>query len=221
MPPWDTGRIRVASNFDITHNRTEAFVKLTFLAVLCAISLMLMAGMASAQQKGDLALGFGTLISTSSSSATGSYAPQSVGGGLYPTFSVDFLLRHHLGVSGEISWRLKQNLYEGYEPFRPIFYDINGIYSRRISKSLGVEAMAGIGAESARFYSGSYSCNFITCTDYTSSNHFLEHVGVGVKIYVHGNFFIRPEAHLYQIQTNTIFSSGRAERVGASIGYTF
>ena len=83
-------------------------MKLTFLAVLCAISLMLMAGMASAQQKGDLALGFGTLISTPSSSATGSYAPQSVGGGLYPTFSVDFLLRHHLGVSGEISWRLRQ-----------------------------------------------------------------------------------------------------------------
>jgi outer membrane protein W len=221
MPPWDTGRIRIASNFDITHNRTEAFVKLTFLAVLGAIFLMVMAGMASAQQKGDLALGFGTLISTPSSSATGSYAPQSVGGGLYPTFSVDFLLRHHLGVSGEISWRLKQNLYEGYEPFRPIFYDINGIYSRRIGKSLGVEAMAGIGAESARFYSGQYNCNFITCTDYTSSNHFLEHVGVGVKIYVHGNFFIRPEAHLYLIQTNTIFSSGRAERVGASIGYTF
>jgi hypothetical protein len=194
-------------------------VKLTFLAVLCAFFLM--AGMAVAQSRGDIGLGFGTLISTPSSSATGDYAPQSVGGGLFPTFSVDFLLRHHLGVQGEISWRLKQNLYEGYEPFRPIFYDINGIYSRRIGKSLGFEAMAGIGAESARFYSGQYSCNFITCTDYTSSNHFLEHVGGGVKIYVHGNFFVRPEAHVYIIQGNSIFSSGVATRVGATLGYTF
>jgi hypothetical protein len=171
--------------------------------------------------KGDVAFGFGTLISTPSASATGNYAPQSVGGGLYPVFSVDFLLRRHFGVSGEMSWRGGRNLYEGYEPFRPILYDINGIYSRRFGKSIGVEAMAGIGAESVRFYTGSFNCNFITCTDYSSSNHFLGHVGAGVKLYVHGNFFIRPEAHLYLIQGNNLFSSGRAERVGASIGYSF
>jgi hypothetical protein len=198
--------------------------KLVLIATSCAF--LILGGMTSASAqmfgaKGDIAFGFGTLISTPSANATGSYAPQSVGGGLYPVFSVDFLLRHHLGVSGEMSWRGGQNLYEGYEPFRPILYDINGIYSRRFGKKIGVEGMAGIGAESVRFYNGSTNCNFITCTDYTSSNHFMGHVGGGVKLYVHGNFFVRPEVHLYLIQGNNLFSSGRAERVGASIGYSF
>jgi hypothetical protein len=185
-------------------------------------TFVLLAGLAFAQnEKGDLALGFGSLLSTSSANATGNYAPQSIGGGLYTTFSANFLLRHNLGVSGELSWRNGRNLYEGYEPFRPLFYDINGLYARRLGKFLGVEAMGGIGAASTRFYSGSYNCNFVTCTDYVSSTHFMGHVGGGIKFYVHGNFFIRPEAHLYLIHNNNEFSSGKAERVGASIGYTF
>ena len=198
---------------------TEAHLrKLTLIAALC--SLFMIGNLAYAQG-GDLALGFGSLLSTSSANASGNYAPQSMGGGLYPTFSVDFLLHHRLGVSGEISWRGGRNLYEGYEPFRPIFYDINGIYAPRLSKHLGFEVMAGIGAASTRFYSGSYTCNFISCTDYNSTNHFMGHFGAGIKLYVHGNFFIRPEAHVYLIHNNFEFSSGAVERVGASIGYTF
>lgn len=192
----------------------------TFLSANILAVLVLFGGAAFAQ-KGDLALGFGTLVSTPSAQASGNYAPQSIGGGLYTTFSVNFLLRHNLGVSGEFSWRDGRNLYEGYEPFRPLFYDLNGLYSRRLGKYLGVEAMGGIGAASTRFYSGSYTCNFITCTDYVSSTHFMGHFGGGVKLYVHGNFFIRPEAHVYLIHNNNEFSSGRVERVGASIGYTF
>jgi hypothetical protein len=172
-------------------------------------------------QKGDVAIGFGTILSPSSSSATGDYAPQTMAGGLYPSFSVDFLLHHNLGIMGEMSWRGGRNLYEGYEPYRPIFYDINGIWAPRISKKVGAELSAGIGAESIRFYSGSYNCNFITCTDYVSSNHFLGHVGGGIKIYVHGNIFVRPEANFYLVHNNNEFSAGYGTRVGASIGYTF
>jgi len=197
--------------------------KLSFISTLSAFCLM--AGIAHGQSgfgpKGDVALGFGSLISTPSANASGNYAPQTVGGGLYPSFSADFFLWHNFGVQGEMSWRASRNLYEDYEPFRPIFYDINGIWGHHLGKKIAVEAMAGIGAESARFYTGTYNCNFVVCTDYTSSNHFLGHVGGGVKLYVHGNFFIRPEAHLYLIHNNSIFSSGRAERVGASIGYSF
>jgi hypothetical protein len=192
--------------------------KLILPAILSALFLT---GSLAFGQKGDVAFGLGSLTAPSSASATGNYAPQTIGGGLYPSFSVDFLLRHSLGVQGEMSWRASRNLYEGYEPFRPIFYDINGIYAPRFGKRLGVEAMAGIGAESARFYPGTYNCNFFTCTSYVSSNHFLGHFGGGVKFYVWGNFFVRPEAHLYLIHNNNEFSSGRAARFGASIGYTF
>lgn len=183
-----------------------------------------LSGTANAQyenHKGDLAIGFGSVLSTSSANASGNYAPQSMGGGFYPTFSANFLLRHSLGVSGELSWRGGRNLYEGYEPFRPLFYDINALYAPRFGKHLGAEVMAGIGAASTRFYSGQYNCNFVTCTDYVSTTHFMGHIGGGIKLYVHGNFFVRPEVHWYLIHNNNEFSSGSAERVGASIGYTF
>ena len=171
--------------------------------------------------RGDVAFGFGTIEAQSASSASGNYAPQSMGGGLYPSFTVDFLLHHSLGVSGEMSWRGGRDIYLGYEPYRPIFYDINGIWAPRFNKKVGAELTAGIGAESIRFYSGQYVCNFLTCTDYVSSNHFLGHFGGGVKIYVHGNFFVRPEANFYLIHNNNEFSSGYGTRVGASIGYSF
>jgi hypothetical protein len=171
-------------------------------------------------QKGDVSIGFGSLLAPSSASASGNYSAQTMGGGLYPSFRFDFLLHHHLGLGAEMSWRWSRNLYQGYEPFRPIFYDFNAVYAPRFGK-VGIDLMGGIGAESVRFYPGSYQCNFFTCTNYVSTNHFLGHVGGGVKLYVHGNFFVEPEAHLYLIRNNNEFSSGRAERVGASIGYSF
>jgi hypothetical protein len=199
----------------------EDLLKKFIVATLCSFLISSGALLAQENHKGDVAIGFGSVLSTSSSNASGDYSPQNMGGGLYPTASADFLLRHNLGVSGELSWRAARNLYEGYEPFRPLFYDINAIYAPRFGKHLGVEAMAGIGAASTRFYSGQYNCNFVTCTDYVSTTHFMGHVGAGVKLYVKGNFFVRPEVHWYLIHNNNEFSSGSAERVGASIGYTF
>jgi hypothetical protein len=45
--------------------------------------------------------------------------------------------------------------------------------------------------------------------------------GAGLKLYPTHNFFIRPEAKLYLVTNNQLFSSSYATRVGASIGYTF
>jgi Outer membrane protein beta-barrel domain len=199
--------------------------KFTVIAFSCVFFLFGSAAFAQSRfgfvDKGDVAFGFGTIEAPSASSASGDYSPQSMTGGLYPSFSVDFLLHHNLGVSGELSWRASQNLYEGYEPYRPLLYDFGGIWAPRFNKKVGAEVTAGIGAESIRFYSGTYNCNFITCTDYTSSNHLMGHFGAGVKIYVHGNFFVRPEANFYLIRNNVEFSSAYATRVGASLGYTF
>jgi hypothetical protein len=86
---------------------------------------------------------------------------------------------------------------------------------------VGAEIVGGIGAESLRFYQPYFNCNFVTCTNYVSSNHFLGDFGGGLKFYVHGGFFVRPEARLYFIHNNAEFSSGKAVRYGVSIGYTF
>ncbi len=192
--------------------------KLSSLMVLAASFLI--GGTLHAQQF-DVAFGVGTLTAPSASSATGSHAPVSLTGGAYPAFSADLLLKKQFGVSGELAWRGSQNLYGGFQPYRPLFYDFNGIYAPKLGKHAAAEVMAGVGWESLRFYQGFTSCGAISCTDFVSSNHFMGHVGGGLRYYFYGHFFVRPEAHLYMIRNNDEFSSGRAARFGVSLGYTF
>ncbi len=192
----------------------------TLILVAVLVLPVLMPGAAHAQQF-DVAFGVGTLTAPSASNASGNHAPVSETGGAYPAFSADLLLKGRLGVSGELAWRASQNLYAGFQPYRPLFYDFNGIYAPKFGKHAGAELMAGIGWESLRFYQPFTTCSFITCTNFVSSNHFMGHFGGGLRYYFHGNFFIRPEAHLYLIRNNVEFSSPMATRFGVSLGYTF
>ncbi|HET7441336.1 MAG TPA: hypothetical protein VFJ47_08545 [Terriglobales bacterium] len=202
---------------------------LTLAVVFCAL---LAVGVAHGQS-GDVAFGVSTVVAPSASSASGNYYPQSVGGGAFPVFSGDIIFfKHQFGISTNISWRASQGQYTTFQlfggtlqpltltPYRPIFYDFNGIWTPNRLKRVVPQLEGGIGAESVRFYQPFFSCGFTGCTNYTSSNHFLGHFGGGVKLYVKGGFFVRPEAHLYLVHNNTEFSSGRAERFGVSIGYT-
>ncbi len=181
--------------------------------------LVLSLGAAQAQQF-DAAFGVGTLTAPSASEASGGHLPQTLGGGTFLNFSGDFLFLKQLGINGEGTWRASQNIYGGFQPFRPVLYDFNAIYAPQHGR-VGAELMAGIGAENIRFYQPFYSCGFTGCTNYSSSNHFLGHFGAAVRLYPYGNFFIRPEAHLYLINNNFEFSSARATRFGVSIGYSF
>ena len=190
--------------------------KLTLVVTL--FTLFLMVKSAHAQQF-DVAFGLSAVKSTPAANATGNYFPQAVGGGAFPVFSADFLIKDHFGVQGEAAFRASQNLYAGSQPFRPIFYDFNGIYAPKFGR-IEPEVMAGIGAESVRFYQPFFNCSFTGCTNYTSSNHFMGHVGGGIRLYIFGHVFVRPEAHVYLIHNNFQFSSGTAERFGVSLGYT-
>ena len=192
--------------------------KLSLLAVL--VVPFLINGSVHAQQF-DVAFGVGTLTAPSASSASGNHNPVSLTGGAYPVFSADLLLKGPLGVSGELAWRGSRNLYAGFQPYRPLFYDFNGIYAPKLGPHAAAEVMAGIGWESLRFYTGTINCGAISCTDFVSSNHFMGHIGGGFRYYFHGHFFVRPEAHLYMIHNNQEFSSPYATRFGVSLGYTF
>ncbi|MGH9547029.1 MAG: outer membrane beta-barrel protein [Terriglobales bacterium] len=192
--------------------------RLILLAIL--VLPFLIAGTMQAQQF-DVAFGVGTLTAPSASSASGNHAPVSLTGGAYPAFSADLLLKGPLGVGGELAWRASQNLYGGFQPYRPLFYDFNGIYAPKLGSHARAEVMAGIGWESLRFYQGFTSCGAISCTDFVSSNHFMGHIGGGFRYYFHGHFFVRPEAHLYMIHNNQEFSSPYATRFGVSLGYSF
>ncbi|HLK31877.1 MAG TPA: hypothetical protein VKT29_02235 [Terriglobales bacterium] len=191
--------------------------KVSVVAALCG--LLLMAGAAYGQQF-DVAFGLGGLSAPSTTSTTPNAVSVSEGGGVYPSFSGDFLFKKNFGVGAEVSWRATQANYAGIAPYRPVFYDVDAVYAPRFSR-VTPELMAGIGAESLRFYQPYYVCGFTGCTNYTSSNHFMGVLGAGLRLYVWGHMFVRPELRAYLVHNNAEFNSGRAIRYGASIGYTF
>jgi hypothetical protein len=172
-------------------------------------------------QQFDAAFGVGTVTAPSGTVPDSGGNTVSERGGAYPVFSADVLIKHNLGFGGELAWRASRNLYGGALPYRPLFYDFNGIYAPKFGKRVQAEVMAGIGWESLRFYQPFFNCNFLGCTDFVSSNHFMGHIGAGIRYYIWGHLFIRPEAHLYLVHNNVEFPSSQAARFGMSIGYTF
>lgn len=187
--------------------------------------LLLLLSIAPALHAQQLDAAFGVFSLTADSNRTlvtnGNFFPQSIGGGAFPAFSADYLFKNHFGIQGEVTWRASQNVYAGFQPFRPILYDFNAMYAPYLGKRVEVELLGGIGSQSTRFYNPYYNCNFTGCTNYDSSNHFLGHVGGGIRFYLWNHVFIRPEAHAYFVHNNFEFNSNHSERYGMSIGYSF
>ena len=189
--------------------RLSLFVAFSFLFFLL--------GSAAQAQQFDLTFGVSGLTGPETTPS----GVQTIGGGAYPSFGLDFLFYHNLGVGFNAAFRAHQNLYQGFQPFRPFFYDVDAVYAPPLGKRAQAELSAGIGAESIRFYTPFLNCNFVSCTDFVSSNHFLGQFGAGLRLYVTRSIFIRPEAHLYVVRNNFEFSGSRATRFGVSIGYSF
>ena len=187
------------------------------LTFVCA-ALAALSNFAQAQ-KVDVAFG----VSTLEAPAANSTGP-SLKGGAYPGFSGDVLFWHNFGIGTEIYWRASQGNVPsefGVTPYRPVFFDFNGVYSPKLARHAYLDLSAGIGAIDTRIYCGLGCYNPYTNTNYNSDKHFMGDFGAGLKIYAKGGFFIRPEARLYLVANNQLFSSSYATRVGASIGYTF
>jgi hypothetical protein len=193
--------------------------KSAFFAVLFAV--LALGSVASAQQ-GDAMFGFGTVMSPGADQCniiTG--CPQR--GGLYPNVGFDVIFHRRIGFGFDVAWRGSQGEYggPGGVPYRPILLDFNGVYQPRLSKKAGLDLFGGIGWQSTRYYSGNYQCNYFSCSNFVSSKHFLVDVGAGIRYYVWGHVFVRPELRYYWIHNNTQdFSSNNVIRVGGSIGYT-
>jgi len=188
--------------------------KLTLLfAFFCVFFLL---GSAAQAQQFDLTFGVSGLTGPESTATV-----PTIGGGAYMAFGLDFLFYHNLGVGFNASWRASQNLYQGFQPFRPFFYDVDAVYAPPLGKRAQAELSARIGAESIRFYTPTFQCSFTGCTNFVSSNHFLGQFGGAIRLYVTPRFFIRPEAHLYLVNNNVEFSGSRATRFGVSLGYSF
>jgi len=192
--------------------------KLGSLALACPLFLLLCFAHA---QEIDVAAGGSTLFSTKSNSASQSGVAPPEKGGTYPSASVQAVFKNHFGLNVETAFRYHRGLYNGYQSYRPVLYDVNGVFTSRVSPRIRADFMVGFGGETAVFYNQSTTCNLATCPTIISNNHFLLHAGAGVPYHLLGRLFIRPEAHYYHIVGNTEFHSGDILRLGASIGLVF
>jgi opacity protein-like surface antigen len=194
--------------------------KFALLTSACAV--LLFANFASAQQQLDFMLGGGTLMSSTPPTDVASFQRPAEKAGTYVSISGDVVgLKRRIGLNIESSWRYRQAAYEGYETYRPILTDVNALFQPKLGKKVGLDLFAGIGIASNRFTILG-SCSIPGgCVNYTSSNHFMEDLGGGIRYRVWRHFFVRPEVHYYRIQKNVEFNSDSVFRVGASIGYTF
>jgi Outer membrane protein beta-barrel domain len=202
-------------------------LRTAILLTLACTALGVLSNLAQAQ-KLDVAFGVSTVTAPSATFSSGVETAPSLSGGAYPGFSFDGIFWHHLGIGTEIFWRASQSdnyLGSGFN-YRPLYYAFNAVYTPKLAKHTYLELVAGMGAMSTRIYSGTV-CGPYSCSNYQSFNHFMGDFGAGVKFYVKGGFFIRPEARVYLIDNNTVnynnvgYSSSYATRVGGSIGYTF
>jgi hypothetical protein len=194
------------------------------LAILVPVfTFLALAQLASAQQ-GDIMIGGGTLLSSSSASGVGNFKP-SEKGGAYINITGDVVtFKHRVGFGVETAWRASQADYPNdYQDmtYRPILTDFNAVFQPKITKKIGADLFGGIGVASTRFYVPQIvSCNIAQCVNYSSSDHFMEDVGGGLRYYFWHHVFVRPELHYYHIQNNYEFNSNNVFRVGGSIGYT-
>ena len=120
--------------------------------------VFLFASLGHAQQA-DFTVGANAILSSTYNSASQTYLPPAEKGGTYASVSADIVFKNRVGFNGEVAFRAKQGLYNGYQGFRPVFYDFNGVYAPRIGRKVSPELMAGVGGESILFYNRYATCN--------------------------------------------------------------
>jgi hypothetical protein len=137
---------------------------------------------------------------------TGLCEPGPTMGGLFGVFGVDFMFSPHLGVNGEYAFRFSQADYlpaAGLK-YRPAFYDFNAVW-----EGSSIEWSAGINC------TATYSAGI-------NANHFQVHGAFGLKLYVHGNIFIKPQFDFHYVNNLTDqFGRNWVPQYTGSVGYTF
>lgn len=198
------------------------------LAILASVYAFLFLVQFASAQQGDVFFGGGTLLSSNPNSGQLAIGDIAEKGGTYLNVGGDIVgFKRHFGLMIETSWRASQASYFSYETYRPILTDFNAIYQPHLGKKVGLDLFGGIGIASTRFYVPyATQCSYFSgCINYNTEDHFMQHLGGGIRYYVWHHVFVRPEVHYYHIDGNTDpvtggFSSDNVFRVGGSVGFT-
>ena len=105
--------------------------KFALIPSTCAV--LFFTTLAWAQQM-DVAVGVGILLSTKNPNASEAFLPPAEKGGLYPSISFDRIFKNHYGYSGEVVTGYKQQIYNGFQGYRPVFYDVNAVFAPHLRK---------------------------------------------------------------------------------------
>src|SRR5205085_6180594 len=89
----------------------EISVRKSLVSVAFVLAVMFASGLQAQEFHG--AFGFGTVKAPAASVNSRGDTFPSLSGGLYPSFSGIFLLKHHIGFGGEVAWRARQVAYGG------------------------------------------------------------------------------------------------------------
>lgn len=149
--------------------------------------------------------------------------------GAFGVFGADFMWKPQLGFGGEYSWRLSQGPFAPQEAvtYRPAFYDFNVIWHPIKTSRVVPEIQGGIGGVNTKFYFTETGCiaNNIGCSNLSqyisSSNHFQIHFSGGVRLYVKGNLYLRPQVDVHWVNNFAEFGSDFVPEYSVAIGYTF
>ena len=150
-------------------------------------------------------------------------------GGLFGTFGVDVRFKRHLGINAEYAFHFKQVPFLPLDSLnmRPAFYDVNVMWMRVAGKRIAPLLEGGAGG--ARLGLRSTSTTPITGITNISSfpagsrpNHAQLHFGAGLKFYVKGNLFVKPQFDLHYVFNFTDqFGRNLVPQYSGSVGYTF
>ncbi len=188
------------------------------LSLTFACTFVAIASFARAQQL-DIAVGGNELWSPRNLSASVGYIPPPEKGGIYPSVSVQYILANHFGFNAESAFRYHKGIYDNFQPYRPIMYDLNGVYAPPFRGRVTGNFMGGIGAQTVLFYNEFGQCTIPVggCRAYLNSTHFMTHLGAGVRYRIWRDFFVRPEVHWYYVVNNFQLHSDNVFRFGASV----
>jgi hypothetical protein len=149
---------------------------------------------------------------------------------VFGVFGADFMIRPHLGVNGEYSFRFAQASYlpAGGLTIRPAFYDFNAVYQPTSGDKRIVPVLeGGIGGAKLSLYFNQQSCATPSvCANFSqvvaTANHFQLHGAFGVKLYVKSDMFIKPQVDLHWVDNlNQQYGRNLVPQYTVSIGYTF
>jgi len=148
-------------------------------------------------------------------------------GGTFVRLGGDVMVRPKLGFGADFSFRASQGAYAGLN-YRPLFYDFNAIYQPlgNTSSKIVPELQGGLGGVDLKFYLPQSSCDqFAGCSSSNlfleSSHHFQLHLGGGVRFYVKGGIFVRPQVDVHWVHNFFQFGSDWAPEYSVAVGYTF